>query len=214
MPTADASISKGISTGISKGIFKANKLVVEETSLARFLEARGGAAMVEFALAIMPVLILFFGMMQWSICAYVNLIVQHAAVVAARAEAVMRPGMPDNGGATGTGSDLEKAISPLFVHVAGFESFLGLGNMTVKVTTQARPCDQTMNVVQVTLYYPCTIPLGNKIACGGALSDVSSAFGGPMLMKLTSTASFPNQGSYYESVWASQIGGGVSCSGT
>jgi hypothetical protein len=199
---------------MDKGSFNARKLLVEKTSLARFLEARGGAAMVEFALAIMPVLILFFGMMQWSICAYVNLIVQHAAIVAARAEAVMRPGMPDNGGATGTGTDLEKAIAPLFVHVAGFESLLGLGNMTVKVTTQAKPCDQTMNVVQVTLYYPCTVPLGNKIACGGALSDASSAFGGPMLMKLTSTASFPNQGSYYESVWASKIGGGVSCSGS
>lgn len=200
--------------GTSGGTFKANRLVLHETVVGRFLEERGGAAMVEFALAIMPVLILFFGMMQWSICAYVNLIVQHAAIVAARAEAVMRPGMPDNGGETGTGSDLEKAIAPLFVHVAGFESILGLGNLSVKVTTQARPCDQTMNVVQVTLYYPCTIPLGNKIACGGALSDASSAFGGPMFMKLTSSASFPNQGSYYESVWASKIGGGVSCSGT
>jgi hypothetical protein len=194
--------------------FRPRRLVTVPTLLSRLRKEGGGAAIPEFAMAITPVLILFFGMVQWCICAYVNLIVQHAAVVAARAEAVMKPAMPDNGGATGTGTDLEKAIAPLFVHIAGFKSIVGEGNLQVSVTdTGTRQCDQTINTVNVTLYYFCKVPLGNRIACGGfsVAGAASEAFGGGPMMQMTSKASFPNQGSYYQSVWSQQIGGG-SCS--
>ncbi len=172
----------------------------------------GGAAIVEFAFAIMPILILFFGMIQWSILSYVNLIVHHAAYVAARAEAVMRPSMPDNGGATGTTSDLEKAIMPLFVHVTNVADLGGISNLSVTIPTQSKnTCDQTMNEVQVDLKYPCFVPLGNAVVCGGATLFSLGIHLPFYYHTLTAKAKFPNQGSYYQKVWSSQIGGSASC---
>ena len=183
--------------------FQATRLSLRG-SRHRLLADGGGAAIVEFALAIMPVLILFFGMVQWTILAYVNLLVHHAAVVAARAEAVMLPQMPDNDGATGTTTDLEKAITPLFAHVVGVGSVLGLGNLSVSIPTPATNiCDQTPNTVKVTLRYPCSVPLGNAIACGGLASEVGEAVGVGYFKTLTASASFPNQGSYYQTLWSS-----------
>ena len=176
----------------------------------RLREDRGGAALVEFALAIMPFLCLFFGMMQWTLCAYANLIVQHAAYVAARAEAVMLPAMPDNADATGTAKDLEGAVSPLFIHVPGFLSLVSLvDGLSVKLVAQpANTCDQTISTVQVNYTMQCTIPLGNSIACP---SPILGSILGIYTQKLTATASFPNQGSYYQSVWGSTIGGKAAC---
>jgi hypothetical protein len=168
----------------------------------------GGAALVEFAMAITPILILFFGMIQWSINAYVNLIVQHAASVAARTLAVELPGMPDNGGASGSTTDLVKAITPLFVHVPNVLSVGGISNISVSIPTKANNnCDQTINTVKVSVLYPCFVPLGNAVACGGGLSGIVGGATGYYYQQLTATASFPNQGSYYQKVWQSKIGG-------
>jgi Flp pilus assembly protein TadG len=169
--------------------FKASRLVAPKgfPALARSLfrdvgRDRGGAAIVEFALAIMPVFILFFGMVQWSIVAYVHLIVKHAAFVAVRCEAVVNPGMPDAGKETDCTQD---AMNVLFAHVAGVNS----GD--VKVTpANAGAAEQKLDSVTVKLDYQCTIPLGNVIACTSA-----------RVMTLTETASFPNQGSAYQSIW-------------
>jgi hypothetical protein len=179
--------------------------------LSRLAQDSGGAALVEFAFAIMPVLCLFFGMVQWCINAYVNLIVQHAAFVAARAEAVMRPGMPDNGSEDGSKSDIEAAIAPLFVHVPSVFSVEGFSNVSVSFSAQAGRCEQKMNTVKVSVEYPCKVPLGNAIACGGVGSGLP---GLGFHQKLSASASFPNQGSFYQKVWHDDIGGSHSgCGG-
>jgi Flp pilus assembly protein TadG len=146
----------------------------------RLVADRRGAAVVEFAIAILPVLITFFGMFQWGILAYVHLIVKHSAFVAARAEAVIHPQMPDSGPPT----DVKKGVMELFKHV----SLVKVSNVSV-VSTGAGQYDQTMNNVTVTVDYECGVPLGNKIACTGKK------------YKFIETATFPNQGSSYQRVW-------------
>ncbi len=161
--------------------FKANRLVRSRNG--RDLRSdQGGAAIVEFALACMPVFILFFGMVQWSIMAYLHLMVKHAAFVAARCEAVVYPGMPD----AGKESDCTKeAMDALFKHVGGFE------HDTLTVTfNNAGATSQTMDTANVTLIYKCTIPLGNVVACGASRE-----------MQIKAQASFPNQGSAYQTIW-------------
>jgi hypothetical protein len=146
----------------------------------RLVADRSGAAVVEFAIAILPVLITFFGMFQWGVLAYVHLIVKHSAFVAARAEAVIHPHMPDSGPAT----DVHAGVMELFKHV----SLVKPANVSV-VSTGAGPFDETMDNVTVTVEYICGVPLGNKIACKGNR------------FTFIEKASFPNQGSYYQPVW-------------
>lgn len=165
----------------ARSSFKANRLV--RARRARdLLDNRGGAAIVEFALACMPVFILFFGMVQWSIIAYVHLIVKHAAFVAVRCDAVVNPGMPDAGEETDCS---KKAMDALFKHVGEFKED------TLTVTfSNAGATEQRMDTAHVTLTYKCTIPLGNVVACGSSRE-----------MPLKADASFPNQGSAYQSIW-------------
>jgi Flp pilus assembly protein TadG len=167
--------------------FHATKLQADAPSLR---SDRRGAAMVEFAMAILPVLLVFFGTVQWSINAYLNLIVKHAAFGIVRCEAVAHPGMPDSGSedtdclATDPGG--ASVIGKLFSHVAGVSA----GDFTVDKTL-ADPAAQTLDSVTVTLNYRCSVPLGNTLACTGGTQ------------KLTATAKFPNQGSKYQSIWMS-----------
>jgi hypothetical protein len=143
---------------------------------------RGGAAIPEFAMACMPVFLIFFGMVQWSIIAYVHLIVKHAAFIAARCDAVVHPAMPD----AGKSSDCEtKAMEALFKHVSGIET----GDVKVS-ENNAADRSQAMDTVTIKLDYKCAVPLGNNVACGR-----------DHRMKLEEKASFPNQGSAYQKTW-------------
>ncbi len=140
-----------------------------------------GAAIPEFAIAILPILITFFGMFQWGMVAYVHLVLKHAAFVAARAEAVIHPHMPD----AGSEDDVKAGVLLLFKHIPGIDP------SEVQVfTSGARPMDQTLDTVKVKVIYHCGVPLGNRIACGRQKE-----------MHMMEEASFPNQGSYYQRIW-------------
>jgi Flp pilus assembly protein TadG len=146
---------------------------------ARLGKDQKGAVMVEFALAILPVLLIFFGTVQYCVCAYVNLIVHHGAFVAARCLAVVHPGMPD----AGKKEDCTDGVNALF----------GTGStLKATVTLQSPPAttSEHIDTTEVELKYKCTIPLGDVVACGK---------GREMTMK--AIASFPNQGSSYQKVW-------------
>jgi hypothetical protein len=137
-----------------------------------------GAVLVEFAMAIVPVLAFFFGTIQFCAAAYVNLILHHGAFVAARCEAVVHPAMPDSGGA----QDCTDAVNLLL-------STSTKAKATVKPTLAAKTA-QTLDVVEVDLEYPCEVPLGNVVACGKGKK-----------LHMIATASFPNQGSAYQPIW-------------
>ena len=150
-----------------------------------------GAAMVEIAMAILPVLCVFFGTVQWSINAYIHLIVKHTAFSMARCAAVENPAMPDSGSADddcfGTTPGGASIIGKLFAHIPGVSS----GDFKIDKTLAA-PTEQLLDSVTVTLNYRCGIPLGRTLACNGGIQ------------KLTATAKFPNQGSVYQPIWKSK----------
>ncbi len=160
--------------------FRASRL----TRKRRLFSDRRGAAIPEFAMAITPILWLMFGMIQWCTIAYVHLILKHAAFVAARCEAVKFPDMPDSGKC---GTDSFKSLFASVNHVHADQ-------LKFEATNPGQKTDQTMNSVTVSLDYECKVPLGNNIACGRKHR-----------MPMSATATFPNQGSTYQTVWASVI---------
>jgi TadE-like protein len=162
-----------------RGAFHAKRLFSKEGSggLAR---DRGGAAMVEFAIAILPILITFLGMFQWGILAYIHLLVKHGAFIAARAEAVIHPHMPDSG----PQEDVHAGVMMLFKHTPVKPEWL-----TIDPNLPARE-DETLDTVTVKLDFKCGVPLGDWVACGASKHH-----------KFSQTAAFPNQGSSYQKVW-------------
>jgi TadE-like protein len=162
-----------------RGAFRAKRLLSKEGAggLAR---DREGAAMVEFAIAILPILITFFGMFQWGILAYVHLLVKHGAFIAARAEAVVHPHMPDSGPQT----DVHAGVMMLFKHTP-----VKAEDVTIEANLPSET-DETLDNVTVKVDFKCGVPLGNVVACGGSKH-----------YKFAETASFPNQGSSYQKVW-------------
>ncbi len=150
------------------------------TELAR---DAGGAVLVEFALTIPTIFIMFFGMLQWMMNAQVHLLVKHAAVVAARAEAVIHPGMSDSG----SQEDVQEAARLILK-----TRYHG----PILVTTTLAPEEsQELQSVTISIDYPCRVPLGNRIACRGGKQHLSE------------TSSFPNQGAAYQAIWGSGAGG-------
>jgi Flp pilus assembly protein TadG len=158
-------------------------------STARLMKSRRPAlrddtravAMVEFAIAIVPIFVCFFGTVQMCSVAYVSLMVKHAAFVAARAEAVIHPGMHDSG----TEDDVKAGVMMLLGAIPGVTA----ADVDVQ-TESADPLSQKLDLVGVTLSYRCTVPLGNVIACPAS-----------RIMAITAAASFPNQGSKYQKIW-------------
>jgi hypothetical protein len=138
-----------------------------------------GAVMVELAIAIMPILMIFFGTVQWCACAYMNLIIHHGAFVGARCNAVVHPQMPDSGGA----EDCQTGVNTLY-------DTTKFGTATVTLVAAPGKTSETMMSTEVELDYKCTIPLGNVVACGASRQ-----------MHMKATASFPNQGSAYQNIW-------------
>lgn len=193
-----------------KSEFKATRLVSSERPrLEEVLRDRGGAAMVEFAMAIMPVLMVFFGTLQWTVNAYIHLLVKHAAFSIVRCEAVVHPGAPDSGDENKDCLNKDPSstsiIGTLFRHAAnttgvfvegnailgdlGLGGGISSGDFTID-TTLANPNEQKLDSVKVSLQYRCTVPLGNVLACGAG-----------RVQKLEATANFPNQGSAYQPIW-------------
>jgi len=143
---------------------------------------RKGAAIVEFAMASMPVFCLFLGMVQWSILAYTHLILKHGAFIAARCYAVVAPGMPD----AGKESDCQKeAMDAIFAHVGGVSH----GDVKVHLPEGFDKTSQNPATVTLDLDYHCNIPLGARVACKD------------FRYKFTEKATFPNQGSAYQKIW-------------
>jgi hypothetical protein len=138
-----------------------------------------GAVLVEFALAILPVFMIFFGTVQYCVCAYVNLVLRHGAFVAARCMAVVHPGMPD----AGKPADCTDGVNALFGNDPNLKATVTLENAPNKMA-------ETLDTTEVELKYECKVPLGNVIACGAARKKTFKA-----------TASFPNQGASYQKIW-------------
>jgi Flp pilus assembly protein TadG len=134
-----------------------------------------GAVLVEFMAVFFPLLSFFLGILQLLFIHTANFVTQHSAAVAARAAAVVFADNPK-----GSKKDVERAARiPL--------ATLGLDAGDVKVNVSpGNPTRNAMIVVTVTVDYPCFVPLGSWIACGGPKKT------------LIQGAAMPNQGASYK----------------
>lgn len=139
-----------------------------------------GAALVEFVIAVVPFLMLFFVTAQYSVLAVGKILTKHSAFLAARA-AIVTCTEPGGGGGMG---EVDNAAA------LAFGPALKLGRPTTAITAGA--CEETsqaMMTVTVTMPMKCSVPLGNLFVCGGATKT------------LTASASMPSQGTYANKVW-------------
>ena len=154
-----------------------------------------GAVMAEFAIALMPLLMAFFGFVQVSRAFQANLVLRHSAIVAARAAAVISnkndnlPKEKDSDGNDNGNKDDGQAEVELAAALA-LRPWLEEGafdDVTVEIDDKStREDPYGMVNVKVTATYNCGIPLGKLLVCG---TDST--------LKKTVTAGFPHQGAKY-----------------
>ena len=154
--------------------------------------SRDGAVYVEFLIAIMPMLTLFWGLMQLNGLLLADLVTRHAAINAVRAAIVCGSQAKDlggtqhaqDGGALGAsgGCAYEAAKTSL----AAVHSFGDPPVFTVQVEGASKsgnaPVTATVNAA-----YHCRVPLVGAFVCGGASFRL-----------LSRAATLPNQGATYD----------------
>jgi Flp pilus assembly protein TadG len=148
---------------------------------AAALRDRGGAAAVEFVVAMVPLFLLLFCFMQIGKMYTANLVFQHAATVAARAAAVivepdLNPG--DNGSTDDVKSVARLALGAWQTAIrdvdAKIESAATTGNPNGMITTT------------LTGHFVCGVALAATLTCGADRE-----------VELKATARFPLQGARY-----------------
>ena len=146
-----------------------------------------GAAYVEFIVAIVPMLTLFWGMLQINGLLLADLVVRNAAENAVRAAIVCDSDQHTSGlsGATECAQQAAeattkpiKSIEAVAVYVEGASAS---GNEPVTVTVAAT--------------YHCKVPLVGGIACGFLVGEGSG--GVQSIATIQRKAALPNQGHYY-----------------
>lgn len=143
-----------------------------------------GAVLAEFAIAIVPMLIAFFSFWQVSMLITAKMLTRHAAIVGARAAAVITGGGDTNptekGEEQGTEDDVSKAVK----EALGVWGDKGILSSSTEVEDSGGPNGRV--TVRVTALYTCTTPLGRNWVCPGGVKP------------LTEEASMPKQGASYK----------------
>ncbi len=154
-----------------------------------------GAVYVEFLVAFLPIFSFFLCLVQLSMLQTANLIVKHAAVVAARAAVVILPDDPERYDGTNVnraeGTRREKIVQAATIPLSTLEDF---PFPEVNFPTEEGGDDDRVVFgrdelvrVRVSQLYRCRVPLARTIVCG--------AFFG--VKRLRGEASLPNQGANY-----------------
>lgn len=152
-----------------------------------------GAVLVEFLVALMPLMITFSSFVQLSQIATARVVVKHATIVGARAAAVIsnaNHNTPDQKSGDNLGeirNGVWAALGPWSKTMRGVD---------VEVQDQSS-CDDPYGLVTVTVNarYKCSVPFGGQLLCGthGGMHDISFKVG------------FPHEGARYKE------GGGAQC---
>jgi Flp pilus assembly protein TadG len=145
-----------------------------------------GAVLVEFVIALVPLLMLFFNFVQLSRLATARLVVKHSAIVGARAAAVIANGKNNT-------PDQERGPNDAEIS-AGVKTALGpwwsksgaITSVTVNVTDNSSRSDPYGWVeVKVSATYACRVPMG-WLACMGKQKVLTEKF------------KMPHQGATYQ----------------
>jgi hypothetical protein len=134
-----------------------------------FAKDKGGAALPEFAVAIFPLLWLFFVFVQVAQCFIGHLVLHHAAVIAARCAVVDKgPNLPGKY----VDSDAETACKNAAIAGVGkgfwFRTIWNI-SVAMEFTGGNDHIAQYSDVTTTTSgEYKCTVPLGQRIICNGS----------------------------------------------
>ena len=152
-----------------------------------------GAVYVEFLLTFVPLLLFFGALVQLALVEVGGLMVEHAAVVAARAAVVVLPddptfyeGAPTNAPTGKRLDDIRRAARiPLLAFEADPKPEVTLVSASGASAGQFGPNE----LVRVRVFYdfPCLLPLGGALVCAGGGGRV----------RLGAEAVLPNQGAGY-----------------
>ncbi len=133
-----------------------------------------GAALVEFVVAIVPVLLTFFTFVQLSKIATARLVVKHGTIIGARAASVISNAHDNTPDAKGDGKEeitqaVRSAMGP-WIRNGSF------GSVNVTVNDQSSRSDPYGWVtVTVRAQYRCRVPMG-FIACGGTTKTLEESY--------------------------------------
>jgi Flp pilus assembly protein TadG len=144
-----------------------------------------GAVLVEFVVALMPMMMTFFGFAEVSKIYAASLGTKHAAITAARAAAVFSNKHDNNPGAEGDGEEQIKSAAG-----QALAPWIGTGainKVDVTVTDSSSKSDPYGPVkVKVRATYKCSVPMMGRIICKGGTKVI------------TSEATMPHQGAKYK----------------
>lgn len=164
---------------------KANHRKEKKEKRASLKDDKRGAVLVEFVVAFVPLMTVFFVFVQLSQLAIARLLVKHAAVVGARSAAVFyneHDNVPEMCGKDGKGK-VDDAVNAALGHWSNRIT------ATTDVTdTSNREGDGPYNLVtvKVTAVVSCKVPLGRLICPAGKTIMID-------------TKSMPHQGARYKS---------------
>jgi len=144
-------------------------------ALRKFLGDRRGAAAVEFALVIVPLLLFVFGTIEFSRLLWTRQSMQSLAISAARCVGILQPSCT-----SGTAYNEANTKSYIIARAAGFGVPLSTSNITITTTATVAECRVT-GFSKVTINYTFT-SIAPKLITALAASK-----------NLTTSACFPNQ---------------------
>ncbi len=157
----------------------------ENKTTPSLLRDRRGAVLVEFIVALMPMMMTFFGFVEVSKIYAAKLATKHATITAARAAAVFSNAHENNPGAEGSGEEQAKGAA-----AAALGPWIGNGaisSVDVTVTDRSSKEDPYGPVtVKVTATYQCKVPMMGQVVCKGGT------------MKIPYEATMPHQGAKYK----------------
>jgi Flp pilus assembly protein TadG len=132
-----------------------------------------GAALIEFVIAFLPMLMVFFSFAQAAQLAKAKLLLKHAAIAATRAAVVIKD--KDTGGTTNPGDNGEETDITWAANLA-LGTYVTDGNFDAASADCERPdTSDPFGLVTCTVRttYHCDVPLGKLLVCGGGTMDLS-----------------------------------------
>jgi hypothetical protein len=144
-----------------------------------------GAVLVEFAVAIMPLLMTFFVFFQVAVMVTAKMFVRHATIAAARAGIVIKGGGATNPMKGGQEQGSDGDIQMAFTSGLGEWGANGMLTGTVSVSDPGGPTGDVTATSAV--LFKCNVPLGRRFVCPGG-----------SILPMVDRATLPKQGAEYK----------------
>lgn len=140
--------------------------------IAALVANQKGAALPEFAIAIFPLVLMFFTWCQVAEMFINHLVLHHAAVVAARCAIVDKgPNLPGKYVDSDADTACKNAAIAGVGRVLWYRSILGI-TVTMDYTGGNDHIKQYDDVTTTTTgEFQCNVPLGSKVVCGGSTKE-------------------------------------------